>query len=231
MSDALTFTRPNRVATGIDTSDIIWVWRTGSLVPTQLALTISGGDLTMTGGNIYFQKGSNSETGTKDDFDMCFIRNSVEHICLENGLNSMKVDTEFDGDIRKTSLTLNEWLTVDASGNIVSSGKESLDYYTSALLDAGQLDNRYYTETEIDNLLTGYSAIAHTHTVSELTDIQDFYYTETEADTLIGNGVLKCIENEVTVSSDDQLVRYEELCMGTGGEIIMELGASVIVGV
>jgi hypothetical protein len=199
MSDALTFTRPNRVATGIDTSDIIWVWRTGSLVPTQLALTISGGDLTMTGGNIYFQKGSNSETGTKDDFDMCFIRNSVEHICLENGLNSMKVDTAFDGDIRKTSLTLNEWLTVDASGNIVSSGKESLDYYTSALLDAGQLDNRYYTETEIDNS--------------------------------IGNGVLKCIENEVTVSSDDQLVRYEELCMGTGGEIIMELGASVIVGV
>ena len=199
MSDALTFTRPNRVATGIDTSDIIWVWRTGSLVPTQLALTISGGDLTMTGGNIYFQKGSNSETGTKDDFDMCFIRNSVEHICLENGLNSMKVDTAFDGDIRKTSLTLNEWLTVDASGNIVSSGKESLDYYTSALLDAGQLDNRYYTETEIDNS--------------------------------IGNGVLKCIENEVTVSSDDQLVRYGELCMGTGGEIIMELGASVIVGV
>ena len=108
-------------------------------------------------------------------------------------------NTIFNGDMRKASLTENEWLTVDASGNIVSSGNESLDYYTSALLDAGQLDNRYYTETE--------------------------------ADTLIGNGVLKCIENEVTVSSDDQLVRYEELCMGTGGEIIMELGASVIVGV
>ena len=38
-------------------------------------------------------------------------------------------------------------------------------------------DDRYYTETEVDTLLTGYSATGHTH--------DDRYYTESEVDTLL----------------------------------------------
>lgn len=115
MSEGLTLTKPNRTATGIDTNDIIWVWRTGNLVPTQLALTISGGDLTMTGGNIYFEKGSNAELGTIDDFDMCFIRNSVEHICLEDGLTNNKLvvkNTALRDTEKATSTT--ESISVDS---------------------------------------------------------------------------------------------------------------------
>ena len=40
-------------------------------------------------------------------------------------------------------------------------------------------DDRYYTETEIDTILAGYSEITHNH--------NDIYYTETEVDTLLAN--------------------------------------------
>jgi hypothetical protein len=44
-------------------------------------------------------------------------------------------------------------ITVTAQGHVTSVGSYDLDnrYYTEAELDAGQLDNRYYTETEADN--------------------------------------------------------------------------------
>ena len=50
------------------------------------------------------------------------------------------------------------------------------NYYTSAQLDAGQLDTRYYTETEADSL---FAPVSHTH--------DDRYYTETEADSLFAS--------------------------------------------
>ena len=44
-------------------------------------------------------------------------------------------------------------VTITAQGHVTSVGSYDLDnrYYTETELDAGQLDNRYYTETEADN--------------------------------------------------------------------------------
>lgn len=55
-------------------------------------------------------------------------------------------------------------------------------YYTKTLLNAGQLDTRYYTETEINSLLTGKSDVGHNH--------NDLYYSETEVDGLIASRAL-----------------------------------------
>jgi len=84
-------------------------------------------------------------------------------------------------------------------------------YYTEVELDAGQLDNRYYTESESDTLLGGKSDTSHNHTgtyepvfskntsfnkdfgttsgtVSEGNHLHDGrYYTESEIDTLLGD--------------------------------------------
>ena len=62
------------------------------------------------------------------------------------------------------------------------------NYYTSAQLDAGQLDTRYYTETEADSL---FALASHTHSTSEITDLSTYnnfasYYPITTVDNLIG---------------------------------------------
>jgi hypothetical protein len=44
------------------------------------------------------------------------------------------------------------------------------NFYTKSQLDGGQLDNRYFTETEINNILTGYSTTSHTHNFNTLTN-------------------------------------------------------------
>ena len=43
-------------------------------------------------------------------------------------------------------------------------------YYTKTLLNAGQLDTRYYTESEVDSFIAGRAPVAHTHTASQVTD-------------------------------------------------------------
>jgi len=43
------------------------------------------------------------------------------------------------------------------------------DYYTKLEFSAGQLDGRYYTETEINNILTSYSLDSHVHTALDIT--------------------------------------------------------------
>ena len=43
-------------------------------------------------------------------------------------------------------------------------------YYTKVALDAGQLDNRYYTEAETTTLLAGKSNTGHTHVVADIGD-------------------------------------------------------------
>jgi hypothetical protein len=44
-------------------------------------------------------------------------------------------------------------------------------YYTKTLLDSGQLDNRYYTESEVDTLLSSKSDTSHTHALTDLSDV------------------------------------------------------------
>jgi len=52
-------------------------------------------------------------------------------------------------------------------------------YYTKSQLNSGQLDTRYYTETETNNLLANKSDVGHIH--------DDRYYTESETNTLLAN--------------------------------------------
>lgn len=76
---------------------------------------------------------------------------------------------------------LGDWQELLSPTDVVQSvngltGTITLDLiFNSGLLSmAGgnsvNLDNRYYTETEVDNLLTGYSQIGHVHTISDITD-------------------------------------------------------------
>lgn len=64
-------------------------------------------------------------------------------------------------------------------------------YYTAAALDAGQLDTRYYTETEVDALFAAVdypvdSVFGRTGAViAAAGDYDAFYYTEAEVDALI----------------------------------------------
>ena len=48
-------------------------------------------------------------------------------------------------------------------------------YYTETELNGGQLDNRYYTETETNTLLSNKAALVHTHSLSDITNLQRSY--------------------------------------------------------
>ena len=112
---AIVLQEPEFVSTGAEVTDIIWVWRNGYVVPIQLGLEIGGGDLTLTGGDLYFEKGANAELGTIDDFDMCFIRNSINQICLESAGTVFNPDS-LNQDLTGKKLTSGNWMAYD-SGN------------------------------------------------------------------------------------------------------------------
>ena len=69
--------------------------------------------------------------------------------------------------INNSNGTVIQDITITAQGHVTSAGSYDLDnrYYTETELNAGQLDNRYYTETELN-----------------AGQLDNRYYTETEAD-------------------------------------------------
>lgn len=83
----------------------------------------------------------------------------------------------------------NEIITLTASGMLQSGGHTLSEY----ALTGHTHDGRYYTETEIDNLLTGKSDTDHTH--------DDRYYTQTQLDA-------------------DQLTQYALLAGRSGGQTL-----------
>ncbi|NPV12867.1 MAG: hypothetical protein HPY57_13935 [Ignavibacteria bacterium] len=54
---------------------------------------------------------------------------------------------------------------------IVQQQAAEIDYYTKEELNLGALDNRYYTQTAITNILQDYSLTSHTHNLVELIDV------------------------------------------------------------
>lgn len=54
-------------------------------------------------------------------------------------------------------------------------------YYTKTLLDGGQLNTLYYTESEVDTLLLSKADTSHTHTSTDITD-----FNESTQDTIAG---------------------------------------------
>ena len=73
-------------------------------------------------------------------------------------------------------------LTFDTNGHVLTHANTQLDdrYYTETELDAGQLDNRYFTKTE----LTSGELDSRYYTETELDNgqLNSLYYTETELD-------------------------------------------------
>jgi hypothetical protein len=105
---------------------------------------------------------------------------------LQSEIDSLNLDFATDAELAAVSGTLQG--EIDSIATDLSS-----NYYTKTELDAGQLDNRYYTETETDSLLStlsgtlqteidGKSDLGHTHTESEITDLDK--YTQAEVDSM-----------------------------------------------
>jgi hypothetical protein len=105
---------------------------------------------------------------------------------LQSEIDSLNLDFATDAELAAVSGTLQG--EIDSIATDLSS-----NYYTKTELDAGQLDNRYYTETETDSLLStlsgtlqteidGKSDLGHTHTESEITDLDK--YTKAEVDSM-----------------------------------------------
>ena len=66
-------------------------------------------------------------------------------------------DTSSASSVNNSNGTVIQDITIDTHGHVTALGSANLDdrYYTETELDAGQLDNRYYTETELDVFLSG----------------------------------------------------------------------------
>jgi len=82
------------ISTGAEATDIMWVVRKGSVIPVQLGLELTAGDLTLSTGSLYVTVGDIEITS---------------------------------GNLIIPTLTLDELLTVDASGNVISSGTTLAD--------------------------------------------------------------------------------------------------------
>ena len=104
--------------------------------------------------------------------------------------------------VNNSNGTVLQDITISAQGHVTSVGSYDLDnrYYTETELNAGQLDNRYYTETELDagqldnryftetELTTGGAIDSRYYTETELNagQLDNRYFTETE----LTNGAL-----------------------------------------
>jgi len=77
-------------------------------------------------------------------------------------------------------------ITISAQGHVTSAGSVDLDnrYYTETELDAGQLDNRYFTETELSG--GQLNNLYYTETELDGGQLDNRYFTETE----LNNGAL-----------------------------------------
>lgn len=75
-------------------------------------------------------------------------------------------------------------------------------YYTETELDAGQLDGRYYTESEVDTFLNDKANATHTHTESDITDLDK--YTQAEVDALLHSPVTVTDSSEINFTLTGQ---------------------------
>lgn len=66
----------------------------------------------------------------------------------------------------------------EMTDEIIANNTRFADYYTKVELDGGQLDNRYYTETELDSKFADY----YTKVNLDGGQLDNRYYTETELD-------------------------------------------------
>ena len=119
--------------------------------------------------------GSNSHTTIDShiaDGAIHFTEASIDHTSISNiGSNS---HSTIDSHISDTTIHFTEGsidhgsisgLAGDDHTQYLNNTRGDVRYYTKTLLDGGQLDTRYYTETEVNSLLTGYSLTSHVHSL------------------------------------------------------------------
>jgi len=142
-------------------------------------------------GNVTVQGGSGL-TGT-GNFNLNDSINTI--ITITHDDTSSVVDTSLASGRVLTGLTF------DTNGHVLTHANTQLDdrYYTETELDAGQLDNRYFTETE----LTSGELDSRYYTETELDngELDSRYYTETELD----NGQLNSLYYTETELDNGQL--------------------------
>jgi hypothetical protein len=78
----------------------------------------------------------------------------------------------FGGGSGVTDHSLLTGLSNDDHPQYFNTTRGDIRYYTKTLLDAGQLDNRYFTESEVTTLLAGKANSTHTHVSTDITDFQ-----------------------------------------------------------
>lgn len=122
------------------------------------------------------------------------------------GIQGPKGDTgdPVDLDVSLPLLFVSDTLTISGTSSATNDNQKVVLADHTALTDARTPlshthDDRYYTETETDTLLSAKASTSHTHNISDVTGLQtaldnkaaashthdDRYYTETEVDTLL----------------------------------------------
>ena len=95
-----------------------------------------------------------------------FYKNNYVFIKVENS-DDITLDFETNAQAISALEKLNS-----AKKTIVAQATADITYYTKTELDAGQLDNRYYTSAQTSDLISnGYSPTGHSHYVTGLTDV------------------------------------------------------------
>jgi PAS domain-containing protein len=111
-------------------------------------------------------------------------------------------DTSSVANTSNTNGNVVTGITFDTFGHTQSVTSTNLDnrYYTETELNAGQLDNRYYTETELNagQLDNRY----YTETELNAGQLDNRYYTETEADNRFVNVTGDTMSGSLTVNAD-----------------------------
>jgi hypothetical protein len=133
----------------------------------------------------------------KTDFTICDIYNVLENkVDKIPGKGLSKNDftdilkAKLDGIEEGAEVNVNaDWIATSGDAQILNKpntigGFGIIDAYTKAQLDNGQLDNRYYTEIELDPLADPGENVLdfryYTKLQLELGELDDRYYTESE---------------------------------------------------
>lgn len=143
--------------------------------------------------------GSNINTGTNyTKGDVYFIKSATGntgkvYICTVAGKGAAATLEDYSVDTNTWRPVVNNLTSTSTDSSLSAAmGKSLSDSITSlnSSLASHTHDGRYYTESEVNNLLANKSNTGHTHTKSQITDFahnhDDRYYTESEIDTKLG---------------------------------------------
>jgi len=120
----------------------------------------------------------------------------------------------FDEDPSVNGKTLPLWAEIYTYvGDTVEDGLGSVsdDFYTKIELDGGQLDNRYYTESEIDSMLSGQD------TFLELEDVEIPSYTDGRVLFTTASGVTE--DSAFSFDSSTGTISTTAVTLGTGTSV------------